>query len=228
MSCKFCKKANHNEKNCWKRQNKESANSTKISKAKGEIALTAEIRHYGLNTEPMQDKLKASNFIIDSGASKHMCGHKNQFSTLTYKENLGMVHTANDERLKIKGIGEIKIRPTNTQDTLTLKEVLYVPELEQNLFSVSACTSRNQSIKVEFSDKEVTMTLNGKTIIHGSRIGNLYKLKSDPIMTAYITTRSGATTKSKSGPPVKTPTLTLIGVGMAPRTMGWTLTPTLE
>ena len=87
----------------------------------------------------------ASNgqWYLDSGASQHMTGDTNLFKTfekLTDGEK--EIKFANKGVLPVSGVGTIEIRcttPTGEQIN-TLREVMYVPGVAENLFSVSRAT----------------------------------------------------------------------------------------
>ena len=160
-----------------------------------------------LAARSLGQRLKPWEFIVDSGASKHMTARRELFDDYEESNNLGDVRAANNHRMAIHGKGSITLVST-LGIVLRLHDVLHVPELEQSLFSVPACTKKG--CKVVFSDYEIKISSNNKTVMKGSRMGNLYKLMTKPKATddkvfesAMVTTRS----KTK-GPKDSTPTPT--------------------
>ena len=85
------------------------------------------------STRLMRKKMSTTDqtmWIIDSGCSKHMTGHKAAFSHL---EGRSQGHVSfGHGRGKIEGIGSIK-----TGSDASISNVLYVPVLKFNLLSVS-------------------------------------------------------------------------------------------
>jgi len=75
------------------------------------------------------------NWILDSGASRHVTGASSEFASYTpfppmHKET---IQTADGTAQPIKGVGTVKCTPS-----ITLSSVLYVPSFPVNLVSISA------------------------------------------------------------------------------------------
>lgn len=74
------------------------------------------------------------DWVVDSGASQHMTGNRDWFGdNLPYRE-VGSIRTASGS-LPIRGCGHVYL--SRGELKLVLKDVLYVPGLKYNLFSVS-------------------------------------------------------------------------------------------
>jgi len=76
-----------------------------------------------------------SNWILDSGASRHVTGMSTEFAsyspyTHSYKET---IQTADGTSRPIRGVGTVQCTPS-----ITLSSVLYVPSFPVNLVSVSS------------------------------------------------------------------------------------------
>jgi len=76
-----------------------------------------------------------ANWILDSGASKHVTGTLSEFATYNpfapmQKET---IQTADGTAQPIKGVGTVQCTPS-----ITLSSVLYVPSFPVNLVSLSA------------------------------------------------------------------------------------------
>ena len=75
-------------------------------------------------------------WLMDSGASKHMCKDRNKFTVLV--PHCAEVEFGNGYRVRVYSKGTVVIRAIG--GPLELTDVLYVPSLASNLFSVSrAC-----------------------------------------------------------------------------------------
>ena len=90
-------------------------------------------------------------WILDSGASDHISGNKDLFSSLTTTPTLPTVTLANGSQTMAKGIGLAHPLPS-----LPLTFVLYTPECPFNLISISKIT-RTLNCSIIFSDKFVTL-----------------------------------------------------------------------
>ena len=74
-------------------------------------------------------------WIVDSGASKHICSHAHLFTPLTPISNYH-VTLANHVTIPVQYSGDVVLSPY-----LTLKEVLFMPQFYFNLISVSTLTN---------------------------------------------------------------------------------------
>ena len=95
---------------------------------------------------------------------------------LPHKVKLG-----DDYQYPIKGSGEASYK-IDSEKSLKMKDVLYVPRLKKNLLSISSLDEKG--IRVEFVNGQVLMWTIGKTIedaiVIGEEDGGLYKLKGHP------------------------------------------------
>ena len=73
----------------------------------------------------------SSTWILDSGASDHMTGMPDIFSSLQQSSTHTHVTVANGSHAIVNGIGTVIISPT-----ITLSSVLYVPSFPFNLISI--------------------------------------------------------------------------------------------
>lgn len=90
------------------------------------------------------------NWIVDSGASNHMCSNKSFFHRIK-EGNFGNVVVANGNVLKSEGIGNVilTLGEGETLNEFELQNVLYVQKLNSNLISVRMITQQN--INISFS-----------------------------------------------------------------------------
>ena len=117
-------------------------------------------------------------WILDTGASDHIYGNKDLFSSLTTTPTFPTVTLANGSQTVAKGIGLAHPLPS-----LPLTSVLYTPECPFNLISISKIT-HTLNCSIIFSDKFVTLQDRStrKTIYIGRESQGLYHLtlKSSP------------------------------------------------
>ena len=123
-------------------------------------------------------------WILDSGASDHISGNKDLFSSLTTTPTLPTVTLANGSQTVAKGIGLAHPLPS-----LPLTSVLYTPECPFNLISISKIT-RTLNCSIIFSDKFVTLQdrSTGKTIGIGRESQGLYHLTSQSSPAVCVST----------------------------------------
>ncbi|RVW79915.1 Retrovirus-related Pol polyprotein from transposon RE1 [Vitis vinifera] len=136
-------------------------------------------------------------FLIDnSGASDHISGNKDLFSSITTTSALPTVTLANGSQTMAKGFGFAHPLPS-----LPLHSVLYAPECPFNLISISKIT-RTLNCFITFSDKFVTLQdrSTGKTIGIGRESQGLYHLTS-PSPAVCISTDAPLLIHSRLGHP---------------------------
>ena len=136
-------------------------------------------------------------WILDSGASDHISGNKDLFSSLTTTPTLPTVTLANGSQTVAKGIGLAHPLPS-----LPLTSVLYTPECPFNLISISKIT-RTLNCSIIFSDKFVTLQdrSTGKTIGIGCESQGLYHLTSQSSPAVCVSTDAPLLIHSRLGHP---------------------------
>lgn len=87
------------------------------------------------------------DWVVDSGASAHMCNDRSLFCDFKPPPPSLSVKLLNGHTLSIKGIGHCKL-----SQTLTLANVYYIPDFHFNLLSVPQLTNHTNCI-VSFSSK---------------------------------------------------------------------------
>ena len=136
-------------------------------------------------------------WILDSGASDHISGNKDLFSSLTTTPTLPTVTLANGSQPVAKGIGLAHPFPS-----LPLTSVLYTPECPFNLISINKIT-RTLNCSIIFSDKFVTLQdrSTGKTIGIKRESQGLYHLTSQSPPAVCVSTDAPLLIHSRLGHP---------------------------
>jgi hypothetical protein len=128
-------------------------------------------------TATVRRNLSKNSWILDSGATSHMCSTEDKIQSLI-KSKLKPTKTAGNEVLQTKGQGTVEIKVKRnliSQRTITLKEVKYIPDLRENLISISKLAK--DGLKVEMDKKRVLIReSSGAIVAKGRLINGLYVL----------------------------------------------------
>ena len=103
-----------------------------------------------------------NEWVLDSGATHHMCLHIEYFSELRPVGDITSIRTGSSERLTVKGVGSVPtVRKCGTQ--LKFTSVFYVPSLHLSLLSVFQ--PHKKGVRVEFADGGCALTKGEKTLL---------------------------------------------------------------
>ncbi|UYV63822.1 K02A2.6-like [Cordylochernes scorpioides] len=111
-------------------------------------------------------------WILDSGATSHMSTDINLLDD--FQDDSRKITLLDDRFIKSNGIGTVEIYKDDNH-LLTLKEVLYVPELNSNLISVSKITEDEKQIIFDENGARI-IDNNGSSIITAKREDNIYTI----------------------------------------------------
>lgn len=142
--CNYCKKIGHWARECRKRKEDEaSAKDKKHSDGSGASTYVCDLSSFFLETSENDD----TAWIADSGASMRMTSHREYFRELTSETSVQYVKIADNKVLQTAGIGviDIRVEVNGTLHDRQLSNVLYVPNLSRNLFSVGAVNDKKFS-----------------------------------------------------------------------------------
>ena len=96
----------------------------------------------------------SNDWVIDSGASKHMRGFKESFVKLSEHESPRKVKLRDVFQYPIKGSGESSYK-IDSEKSMKMKDVLFVLGLKKNLLSISTLDAKG--MRVAFIDGQVLM-----------------------------------------------------------------------
>jgi hypothetical protein len=138
-------------------------------------------------------ELRRSNlqhgWLIDSGASRTMCSHRSWFTSFTPLSNHTKVVLGDDSSIPATGTGRIRVRMYAEGKWIksVLQDVLYVPDLQGNLLSVSRLTSRGAEVR--FVDKSCQVYDRQKSLIlEGNLQNDLYVMRMQANRVAKLAT----------------------------------------
>ena len=169
--CYNCDKVGHRSSDCKKpkkpNKKKEANMVNDISKDMSEIDLCATVSEVNLvGSNPRE-------WWIDTGATRHVCSDKAIFSSLQASNAGEKLYMGNSATSAIEGEGTVILKMTSGKN-LTLKNVLYVPDIRKNLVSGSLLNKHGFRIVIE-SDK-VILSKSGMFVGKGYVTDGLFKL----------------------------------------------------
>ena len=121
----------------------------------------------------------SSCWIVDSGATCHICHDKALFTQLTSLRNVQEVTLGDGRNLRALGSGTVELElvlPNGEPQRKLLHDVLYVPGLSYNLLSVTKMTDKGRKIKFRGSSCEVVDGKNRVIALAIKRGAGLYHL----------------------------------------------------
>ncbi|KAJ8874281.1 hypothetical protein PR048_025126 [Dryococelus australis] len=125
-----------------------------------------------------QPTLKSSQWLLDSGASHHMTPHPELIENMT--EETGVVGIADGEPLQIRGRSTVLLQMSEECGgwSIRLSTVLYVPNLSDNLISVSCIEGLGKYICFEKGCAKIIDRQKEETLFKAIRVGNLYHVRT--------------------------------------------------
>ena len=121
----------------------------------------------------VMDKSLCDSWILDSGASKHLCFNKSLFTEL-HKSNVNHIIVANNQKISVEGEGSIylKVKTERGIEKIKLLNVLYIPNLWCNLISVSCITKSGLRFIFDEETCEVINKEKNQVLLTGKVIKN--------------------------------------------------------
>lgn len=167
--CFICKQSGHWKRDCPKRD--KSSNE----KSEGQ-AFSCEI------TKSISD---CDAWFLDSGASDHMSNKIKWFIDYEKFASPKMVRVGNGELIPAYGKGNINISAYNSKKWIDkhLTDVLYLPEIHLNLFSMSRTLEKGFTL--ESDEHKCELKRNGDVVAVGERQVRLYKMLFKVIVSSH-------------------------------------------
>lgn len=96
--------------------------------------------------------------ILDSGASDHMFGNKESFSTYQLISN-ETIQLASKATMKAVGLGSVVLKSSELNRVITLHDVLHVPDMhEKNLISVNQLARKGCTVSFDKIKQQSLLT----------------------------------------------------------------------
>lgn len=184
IRCHYCGKIGHIKRFCRDFKAEKEKRNEKTEKAS--IAVTDAISCSEDSVEILfaSHALSATSskeqcaWIVDSGATCHMCRDKKSFATLKQLEEPIDIALGDGHTLTAIGRGEVvldMVLPNGESKPCKLHDVLYVPKLSYNLLSVTKASQKDKVVKFT---KSACYVLNQKhkMVAKATKVGSLYQL----------------------------------------------------
>ena len=182
--CYHCGEIGHVKKECYHLKNSQTAVDNKkpqrantVESGKPEVTEVVGLTVSNMLSSELD---KQDRWIIDSGATCHMCRDISMFENYKKLDMSQDVILGDGHHLRALGCGSIFLEVDlldGTSGKVELRDVLHVPGLSYNLFSVSKAASSREIKNTVFTEKECRwINLKDKTVATGSKIGELYFL----------------------------------------------------
>jgi len=171
VRCFHCHELGHYATNCPKKNSKKGS-----SKESDGDALASQFEMDFSLIACMVSSCMGCVWYLDNGASFHMSGDKNLFSTLEEKDLQIRIKMGDDGKYHVLGEGTVVFQREHGSP-LTLSNVMYVPGMKKNLVSIAML--EDKAYDVVFSLGKVFLRHIGtrQTKQIGIRVKNLYKLQ---------------------------------------------------
>ena len=145
IQCYNCGKYGHIAKDCHGTRRKQSANCAQQQSANHASRASQAFIVQTCMTRSEEESKRT--WFIDSGASQHMCCVRDFFHDYKELATPEIVHLANNTTISGIGIGNVIWEDTHLNKTTTIKNVLFVPDLSQNLISVKKITQAGYKVE---------------------------------------------------------------------------------
>lgn len=201
--CFYCGKKGHIKAHCYKRKNDEARRNGQGQQLSaqdrheqhGALALSA--------TESSELPSSSSNgstlqrWVLDSGASRHMTPHEDiLLNKRSLTDNI-MVTFGNGGKGSPAAVGDVLLE--TSKRTLALQDVLYIPGLTENLFSVRHATKNGADFN--FNHKGCQIWMNGELAAEAPCSGSdtVYYLTGNCAQAAAVEDSSDTALLSRTG-----------------------------
>ena len=149
-SCYVCGKPGHHAPQCRKRVKiGNSGNPPKANLVEGDDIIAVVVSQANMMTN-------SKNWVVDFGATRHICINKNAFTSYTsVGDDEKVVYLGDSHTAQVLENGKVILKLTSGKN-LALNEVLHIPNIRANLVSVALLGK--VGVKVPFEYDRIIMT----------------------------------------------------------------------
>ena len=179
VECYNCHKLGHFQSECQANYAEEEVEEMLLMAYVEEIQEEEEVESSQLSLmahiEEPQKKHHNDVWFLDSGCSNHMCGELSLFSEL----NEGIkktVRLGNHSQMKVMGAGNIRLSIEGVSHLV--QDVLYVPDLKNNLLSIGQLQEKGLEILIKFNECRIYHPSRGLIIQSNMSTNRMFALFS--------------------------------------------------
>ena len=184
LTCHFCNKPGHFKRDCRKWAAQKKKNEAASSDNRKQLASTANAESSSdsetiMMTTHALSSVSRGKWIVDSGATCHMCNDREQFVKFEQLSESQEVTLGDGHTLRGTGVGTVEIEtllPDGSTRKCKLQKVLYVPNLSYNLLSVSKAAETGNTTKFTGTGCDI-IDRKRKVVAFATKVGNLYYLE---------------------------------------------------
>ncbi|GMI72561.1 hypothetical protein HRI_000925400 [Hibiscus trionum] len=180
--CYVCGKPGHYAHQCRHRKGRhENPAQSNVNLVEADEIIVAVVSQANIVTN-------MTEWVIDSGATRHIRGNKNVFTSYTpIKEGEESVYLGDSRTTSVLGKGKVMLKLTSGK-TLALSDVFYVPDIRINLVSVALLGKAG--IKIFFESDKVILTKSNNFVGKGYCKNGLFVLNVSEIMNVNASSSS--------------------------------------
>ncbi|GMF20196.1 unnamed protein product [Phytophthora fragariaefolia] len=119
--------------------------------------------------------MEKSEWLMVSGASSHMTSVRDKFVSMKELKMPVRITIADGTKIDAVATGTVGLKLMDGT-TVTLSDVLYIPEIDGSLISVAKLAEKN--VVEQFSKDTCIFRYRDATVMEAKRSGNVYKLKT--------------------------------------------------
>lgn len=166
QTCWICDKQGHFKRDCPKYKNKAS------KEEQSSASESTQTKAAFIGTVVKADYADTDYWICDSGASMHMTNKREWFKSFIPEQQKIVIADKTDIWSTGRGRIDIRTHVKGKWVDAELKDVLYVPKLDKNLFSLTAMT--RQGYSMDGPAGTIHFTKNNRTDVSAIFDGNFY------------------------------------------------------
>lgn len=164
VTCTYCKNRGHSWKEC--RKLKSNNERKKFSKANQKQSVPAPAKPSAFRASLHEFSEVKYTCIIDSGAFNHMSPYRSFMIVYQEFDYLRRITLGNGDHLSAFGVGKVPFQSGE------LNQVLWVPKLTENLFSVVKVMKLSCNVQLNQRNCTVDFLRNGKLVLQGKKKEN--------------------------------------------------------
>lgn len=176
ITCHYCKEPGHIIRNCTKlkakkaKDEREGRTSTEPEKKERKSKEPeSQLELMAIHDEELN--LSDTDWITDSGATSHMTSNRHWLTEYEQYSRPSKITIGDGSYIQAVGYGKI-VTPK-----YIIKDVLYVPNLSFNLFSIGKAAEKGLDIVI--TGNIISIVKNSREIIRGKREGGIYTIQLD-------------------------------------------------